>query len=355
MGKWMSVSARRALCHQQTWDNAFNVDGWGDEIYLRWNVQAYNAQGPVSDIPASASETAVYGDTNGFPGRVRAGSSTSHGGIRSGDVVEFDQLLWEGYLPDDRSVVIRPSVWEWDGPKDVFNSYLEWLTQHAGDINSLVKGALLLAGNPAAVAIVDLAAKGLPLFTSLVQKVIGVAADRPIGMANDASYHDQALVLTSSTFDWLRAQNTGSGAGTISLQFEDGSALGSGRYDLELVVTGLNDGELIKSADQPEVYVVFGGAKFWVPNPSLVALYGGWSSVVTVPSGTAATVPDIPADGTMLREINDPAVYLIDAGKRRHVLNSAAVDHHGGWGLVRVIPDGALAANSIPLGADLAT
>ena len=353
MGKWMSVTARRAVCRQQTWDNALNVDGWGDEIYLRWNVQEYDANGPVGDIPASNSETLVYGDINGFPARVRAGSCTPHGGIRGGDTVDFNQLLWAGFLPDDRSIVLRPSVWEWDGPEDMLNSYLDWIKAHAGDLSKIARDAFGVAGNVAAAAIVDLAAKEVPLFTTVLQSFLGVARDRPVGVGNDGAFHDQALVLTQSTFDWLRSQDSGNGPGVVSLQFEDGSALGSGRYDLELVVSGLRDGELIKSADHPEVYVVFGGARFWVPDPALIASYGGWGSLVTVGAGAATTIPELPMDGTMLRELNDPAVYLMDAGHRRHVLNGDAVAHHGGWAMVRVIPNGALAANNIPLGPDI--
>jgi hypothetical protein len=152
MGKWMSVSAVQAYCGQQTWDNAFNADGWADEIYLRWDVQFYNKDGVLPGVPPSDSETKVYGDVNGFPQRIQAGSATRHGGIKSSDTVIFNQLLWSGYLSDDLSVVIRPAIWEWDGPLDIVNAWLSYLVDSRDKITPIVDQALTLAGAPGAAS-----------------------------------------------------------------------------------------------------------------------------------------------------------------------------------------------------------
>lgn len=55
----------------------------------------------------------------------------------------------------------------------------------------------------------------------------------------------------------------------------------------------------------------------------------------------------------MLREFHDAAVYLMQDGKRGHILTPAGVGQHGGWGMVRLVPDGALTRNNIPQGPDV--
>ncbi|GAC1306678.1 MAG: hypothetical protein NVSMB27_44940 [Ktedonobacteraceae bacterium] len=49
---------------------------------------------------------------------------------------------------------------------------------------------------------------------------------------------------------------------------------------------------LMREQSHPEVYFVYGGARFWIPNPNeLSALGFDWSKVQVVPDGTLATVP----------------------------------------------------------------
>lgn len=165
--------------NHQTSDHILEADGRGDEVYLLadvWTLERGEAVGrrtvnaepsgacvfPAPRLPAGTSpgqlrpcrtedvpdhsvrvarrerfSTAVMGDSHGprNPPRVRAGSASPEGGLRSGDhfpastpwnragVPRRDQLpllLWEGELVDGaNAVAILPAVWEWDGPDEL--------------------------------------------------------------------------------------------------------------------------------------------------------------------------------------------------------------------------------------------
>src|SRR5690349_7218711 len=66
-----------------TWDNALNIDGWGDEVYIATNVLLMDTLGNkiFEDQPVSST----IGDANGQPGRVSGGNATNHGGFRAND------------------------------------------------------------------------------------------------------------------------------------------------------------------------------------------------------------------------------------------------------------------------------
>jgi hypothetical protein len=108
---------------------------------------------------------------------------------------------------------------------------------------------------------------------------------------------------------------------------------------------------MAKESSRPEVYVLFGGARFWLPSPEWVSRYGGWGQVHTYPDGALMTIPTIPKDGTLLREWSSPEVWVITAGQKRWVTAPPLLNQFGGWSMVRIVPDGALA--SITRGPDV--
>lgn len=111
-------------------------EGRGDEVYLRGDVFVLEGTGRGGfRIQTHRSvRSIVFGDTSGFPDREQAGTSSSTGGLRSGDSYPGSRpwlrlsepradrlplLLWEGELRDSRdgmSVIVIPTIWEWDEP-----------------------------------------------------------------------------------------------------------------------------------------------------------------------------------------------------------------------------------------------
>ena len=128
--------------------------------------------------------------------------------------------------------------------------------------------------------------------------------------------------------------------------FPDGS--------LAYVSDAPGDGTLLRERGQTASYVVYGGAKFLVADEATFDSLGFLpGNIKTAPAGSLAGVPDLPRDGTLLREMNQGAIYLIKNGQRCQLSGSQAISQKGlVWNNVRVVPDGGLA--SLPDGGMLA-
>jgi len=105
------------------------------------------------------------------------------------------------------------------------------------------------------------------------------------------------------------------------------------------------DGRVIKDRDNPAVYVVFGGKPFHIPSPEeLEALGYHWDDLVVLPSGSVSRMRSTPRDRTLLRERSKGEVYEFSNGSLRHIVGPEVFDRLGySWDNVRVVPDGALA------------
>jgi surface antigen len=102
------------------------------------------------------------------------------------------------------------------------------------------------------------------------------------------------------------------------------------------------DRTLVQNRGDGGVYVMAGGAKFGIPSPAeLEALGYNFGQVNVLPAGTLQGVPDVPRDGTLLRERTSSAVFIVEGGKRTE---TTAADP----GLVQVVPDGSLAQVPTP-------
>lgn len=117
------------------------------------------------------------------------------------------------------------------------------------------------------------------------------------------------------------------------------------------------DGTLLRDFTDPKVYIVFGGAKFWIPDPeSLSDLGFTFADVRVVPPGTLANILTIPNRGTLLRAEDDPKVYLVTGSPAGNVLSWVTSPQVLDarclyWSNVRLAPRGSLTA--LPKGADI--
>jgi hypothetical protein len=363
-------------CNTQTWDHALNVDGWADEVFIGWSAQVVDKAGREL-VPLSTRRTAIMGQTDGWPNRVQAGTRTETGGLQTDDAFPTSQpekrsgeltsdrvplLLWRGPLTDDTAIVLIPTIWEWDGGTDAFTGFLNNLRTNGPAIAKAAAESIAVVKPEVGATVVPIVTKiseALPFVVNLVTGILGKAGDRPIGTqeADDGtrSFEPKAYVLNETIANRLVANDFGSGNGVINVDYIDSNNMGAGAYtmflQLEKLGDGLVDGSLARDASQPEIYVVFGEAKFWLPDPGWVERYGGWSRVQVTPDGTMLAMPNIPKDGTLLREWSDPTVYVIQNRQRRRVTQPELLNPFGGWPLVRVIPDSSLAG--IPSGPDL--
>lgn len=139
--------------NQQTSDNILESDGKGDEVYFIIDSARYdgysnrgNRTSMLAPLNVEATlrangnlterkslQSVILGDVNfqNNPPRIRAGTASQVGGLRTGDRYPTNEpwnvsgalstdrlpmLLWEGELTADRDlVVLIPTIWEWDG------------------------------------------------------------------------------------------------------------------------------------------------------------------------------------------------------------------------------------------------
>jgi hypothetical protein len=113
------------------------------------------------------------------------------------------------------------------------------------------------------------------------------------------------------------------------------------------------EGTAVREENSYLIYKIVGGAKIWFVNAEeFHALGYNLDRVIVVPSGSLASTPNIPADGTLLRERSSFAVYLMDGGKRRWISNKRIFDAAGfTLNRVQVVANSAL--GGIPTGPDI--
>lgn len=112
--------------------------------------------------------------------------------------------------------------------------------------------------------------------------------------------------------------------------------------ELQHIGTMPGDGTLLHEESTGKVFVIYGGAKFHVPNwDTLTRLFPGFV-LRLLWENALAHIPDCPVDGTLLREESHPEVYVIQGGQAIWIDHPDKLALYGGCGKVRIIPDGAL-------------
>lgn len=258
------VTINGFACHRPTFDDASQSDGVDDEIYVKADPLLYDLVDRRSQLPA---ESSVMGDTNGFPGRIRAGSGHSivggNGGFSEGDTFPMGGRpwtrtsapgdsqpplrVWEGELAGgSNALVLIPSIWEWDSPvhlnREIGNHYTRALaaTIDDGDFESEIRR--IITGGGSVTSIVS-AANLRRLFDGVrMMKDTAGAGSRPVGMVDRGAYYafdPRALVLTyDSAVRIATSNNNGLGLGVIPLSFRDDDTL-RGLYTLYIQVERL--------------------------------------------------------------------------------------------------------------------
>ncbi len=245
---------------QQTDDHAFEVDGKGDEVYLRNDTRLVGGTGAT--IAQDDYSSPVLGDTNGWPARLKAGSASDRGGLKTGDGFptatpwnrsdpltndppQADReivpplILAQEKLTDGRNgLVVSPSVWEWDGGRGLFNRFVDAVAKYGSDASRL---ASLIAGQDQAFEdrLADNLEKSLPALKGIVEGTVGEPQDRPVGMADsgeDYTFKPKSLFLNYDVADRVSKTTFSHGKGVVAMEFQDSQRIGGGRYAVYLQV-----------------------------------------------------------------------------------------------------------------------
>lgn len=252
--------------NRETWDHALEVDGKRDEVYLAVTVDDMD---PIHGqrLPTVVRSTdAQYGDRNGYPTRVVAGSASAEGGLRTGDnfpstpwirtgspgPTELPLLLWQGELRSGEDLVVfGPAVWEWDGGKDMWDAWISF-NQHMSELlwEDLKRRGLSVNPVDLGMAAIDavgaLATAGVAKLSLLAQPVMGQAQDRPIGTRRAGKDAQGRLTFTFApqliSLDLEAAEKALEGSpqgglppGILAVRYEDDADL-RGDYTLYLQV-----------------------------------------------------------------------------------------------------------------------
>ncbi|MBP5987163.1 MAG: hypothetical protein KA538_08245 [Azonexus sp.] len=113
------------------------------------------------------------------------------------------------------------------------------------------------------------------------------------------------------------------------------------------------DGACFRERSSAPVYLFAGGMPFWIPDQVWMQRFGGFGQVRIVPDGAIAAFQKVPDEGTLLREWSSPKVWRMMNGFRRWVTTPAELAKWGGMPSVRVVPDDGL--KPIPVGQPLPT
>jgi hypothetical protein len=117
------------------------------------------------------------------------------------------------------------------------------------------------------------------------------------------------------------------------------------------------EGTLLKTSDHPEVDIISGRERRWIPDPQTFNYMGlNSGAIVTVSDAVWAAVPAGPplpsrSDGTLLKGSTDP-VYVMQNGQRHWIPDAITFNLMGySWTAIQVVADNDL--NAIPLGTQV--
>ena len=233
----------------QTWDDATQRDGKGDELFVDYVLRLVDAAGTT--LLDLHDRTKVMGDVNRQSGRVKAGSASASGGLRTGDELkgflrvgepnrvpsQVPRRIFGGELEAGKTgLVVVPSVWEFDPSPRVLQEWLNAVTEAAPEVAELVGAIATAAGKPDVAAIAEAAGLALPTVTQAVNAIVGKAESRPIGMVRDGErlvFNPVALALNFETASLVAATDFGRGLGIVPINFRDDPQL---RGDCTLLV-----------------------------------------------------------------------------------------------------------------------
>lgn len=111
----------------------------------------------------------------------------------------------------------------------------------------------------------------------------------------------------------------------------------------------IHSGSLVKTADDPRVYVISDSTKRWFSSAEVFTGLGyDWANIQTVsaadlsiyPEGDAISITYRHPNGTLLKYQTYLEVYRLENGQRRHIANSSVFTNLGyQWGQIVTVPD----------------
>jgi hypothetical protein len=237
--------------NRASWDDILSRDGKGDEVFIAYEARVLGSEDEVK-ATTGLIRTPVFGDINHDDWRTtrtKAGSWSDLGGLKSGDVQSLGITAWEGTLEaGGDSVLLIPTVWEWDGNQDFLTNVFRFLAAPVALAGEGVGQAIHVrtptsldaaqqAFSPVMRTLSGSGEIGSDIVTS--KSVFGDPKDRPIGMKDDGGtyrFEPQALQINYETAVQLSGDR---GGFRVPFRFADAEEL-KGDYTLHVKVVKLD-------------------------------------------------------------------------------------------------------------------
>jgi hypothetical protein len=237
------VTLTRVQVNRQSLENAVEFAGAGDEVSFSRVAILHNIRTGSRVLSDGLNFTQTYGEQP--PNDIRLGNASRRGGLKTGDDVTLPtpvKLFSEELIQGESAATIIVSVWEMDGPRDLYDHYKDFLDNYRPDMerialrtltNSPQTSVLLrdwdnsfTGGGSGPIATVVTLGDG---FLGL-----GEAKDRPIGMirqGNTYNFIPKLMILNFDNASRAAQTNQGSGLGVIKISYTDDQRL-AGDYTL---------------------------------------------------------------------------------------------------------------------------
>lgn len=224
-------------CKEETWDNALQTDGKRDEVYIRFDFS--HADKNANPKYNYHFTTPVYGDINGFNGRVKAGTGGNTGGVRTGDVFSTSHVIGEYDIAQDDIITLTPVIWEWDNNDISMQNEMQMAADknlralHEKALHSVSSMIPGIAGIGSFIVTSRLF--NLPEFANLITNVLGKEGNRPIGVTTDGKFNASILVLNTKLMQQVANSNYGYGTGVVPVEYNErmlGNSRDHGSYTL---------------------------------------------------------------------------------------------------------------------------
>jgi hypothetical protein len=242
------VTLFRFIVNHETYDDVLERDGKRDEVSFSRVAILHSTRAPSRFLSDGLNFTQTMGENP--PNALRAGhASAARGGLRTGDDVLLPHLvLFSGELiQGETAATIIVSVWEMDGPGNLYQPYKEFLYNEESNIARI---ALLTLRDspqtPLSIREWDTGfniRSGAPTGERDIRIVATIGAgplglgevnDRPIGMIRQGdrfNFVPKFLFLNFNSATRAAQTNQGYGVGVMKINYTDDQNL-AGDYTL---------------------------------------------------------------------------------------------------------------------------
>jgi hypothetical protein len=242
VGGSFQVSLNGFHVNRQTRDNPLDLDGPGDEIFIRDATFKIDAKGHSHNIAYSTTgaRSSIY--------NVRTGDSFPARGAETGAGLPLTLGIPHSYYSGDiihgEALVIFPALWEWDSddeaPRNLGDAFLA-MARDPHLVSFVSRFLSIPTGTDIRAFIKKGSVMGLPLTVTLGHGPLGLGevGNRPIGMtrrdADTYQFDPTVVIITYEAADMISRNDFGHGLGIVPLRFVDDRDL-EGDYTVFLQV-----------------------------------------------------------------------------------------------------------------------